>query len=467
MEFFNSRLVKSPFLQTVGENGNIVIWHSLFGQPKIISQETLDFLNIFIEPSEVESLKKKFEIDSVAESVIQEFIDDYYLIPIGFNERDFLKTVMDKRKPLIISGSLISYLELIVAEICNFGCLYCIHFNSLSNPSRRTSKKIMDFTTAKQAIDWYLSILMRHNKQTAEINFGGGEPLLAWELIEKVLKYCLIEYCDKISFNFSINTNATLITSEIVRILKKYKVSIASSLDGLKEGNDLVRLTKNGKGTFNRIIKGFNILKQQGYPLDGFAVTVNGKNFKLLNAKLIDWATLHNMSEVRIDIDVVGIVGVPINEIVNKFIYLRHYAKDCGISVTGFWERPVENLNNSALKSHVAFCGAVRGNSLCVNPVGQIFSCGYDICNIGDITNINTFFYKKGKYFCLVNGRQTGNFVKCQGCIIEGQCAGGCNITQTATINGGVDKVNFMCELFCTMTKELLLEQLRETVSGH
>ena len=87
-----------------------------------------------------------------------------------------------------------------------------------------------------------------------------------------------------------INTNASLITHEIAFVLKDYGVEIASSLDGLKEGNDKVRLTKTGKGTFDSIVKGLNHLAEQDYPIEGVAVTLNELNFFQLDESIIDWS---------------------------------------------------------------------------------------------------------------------------------------------------------------------------------
>ncbi len=47
----NTPLVKSPYMQIVTEGDKAVIWHSLFGFPKIVSRETLTFLDIFTNPS--------------------------------------------------------------------------------------------------------------------------------------------------------------------------------------------------------------------------------------------------------------------------------------------------------------------------------------------------------------------------------------------------------------------------------
>ena len=62
-------------------------------------------------------------------------------------------------------------------------------------------------------------------------------------------------------------------------------MEIASSLDGLREGNDMVRLTKSGGSTFEVVMQGFDNLAKQGYPMEGIAVTVNDQNFPFIDEK--------------------------------------------------------------------------------------------------------------------------------------------------------------------------------------
>lgn len=459
-------LRKSRFIHTISSGDKAIIWHSLFGHPKIISKETLKLLNIFSEPKTLKSFSAEYETTQEIKNCLRELAKKYYLTAENVDERILLEEKIKKREQTITDGLLVDYLELIVSEECNFRCTPCIHFNNLQESERgEPIKKFMRFKVAKQAIDWYLAILRRHKKRTAEINFGGGEPLLAWPIIEQSLKYCGLKYGDEFTFRFSINTNASLITSETAAKLKTYKVDVASSLDGLREGNDKVRLTRSGKGTFNAVLKGFENLATAGYPIQGIAVTVSKYNFSYLNEQIIDWAAKQNMSEVRIDVDVIGAVEIPLKIIIDKLTYLRHYAKSYEIEVFGFWSRPIENLNKSALKTHTGFCGAARGNSVCINPSGDIYACGYSKTKLGALANSETFFTPKENYHKLVQSRFVGMMKMCKDCSIEGQCAGGCIIThEFARDASGAQKINNMCKFYRTMTLKLLREQLEKNL---
>lgn len=462
----NVAYIKSPFVQVVRDGDSAVIWHPLFGYPKVVSTETLEFLDSFLEPTTIRS-QLGDELTDEDQGAIEELLRCYLLVPENFDDRAFIVEKMRDREAEIVSGSLVNYLELIMSEACNFRCTYCIHFNNLETSDRiNNPKKFMQFDTAKKTVDLYLEILRRHEKRIAEINFGGGEPLLAWPVIKQVLEYCHAAYDSEFEFRFLINTNASLITPEIATMLKEYRVKIASSLDGLREGNDRVRLTKSGGGTFSQIMRGFETLVQAGYPLDGIAVTVTEKNFLDLDESIIDWALARGMKSVRIDIDVVGMVEVPIENIVAKLMCIRHYAAKRSVDVPGFWSRPAENLNESTLESRVAFCGAARGNSMCVGPSGNIYGCGYSTNRLGSLSDDQPFFAPGTAYHRFVRDHLTGAVKMCKGCTIEGQCGGGCIITQELARATKTAKIERMCDFYRRMTQEILREQLREATAS-
>jgi len=49
----NVAYIKSPFIQAVRDGESAVIWHSLFGYPKVVPAESLEFLELFSEPATI------------------------------------------------------------------------------------------------------------------------------------------------------------------------------------------------------------------------------------------------------------------------------------------------------------------------------------------------------------------------------------------------------------------------------
>jgi len=452
-------LVKSQFVRAVSSRESALVWHSLFGKLKAIPNTALSLLDEFRTPK---SWGDQTNAPQVA--MIEEFVNSYFLVPVDFDERSFLKQETRKREDQTTTGAQICQLGLVVSEACNFRCNYCIHFNSIGISKRMDSAcKFMCFEVAKEAVDKYLAILRRHQKTKARISFSGGEPLLAWSVIEQVLEYCKADYGTEFTFQFSLTTNASLITPDIAQSLKRYDVGLASSIDGSREGNDHVRVTNTGKGTYEMIIWGLHNLEAAEYPLRVVGATINGLNYHCLDETIVDLAIKHKISTVRIDVDVIGTVDVPIEEVVKKIMSIRTYAKSKGVDVSGFWDRPFKNLKKSTIDSRgVAFCGAVQGKTLCVGPSGAIYACGYSNLQIGTLGEIDSLAEPGGKYQELVSRRLTGEPEFCRGCMIEGQCGGGCEITQEFAQARTTAKVELMCDFFRQMTRELLFERLED-----
>lgn len=167
-----------------------MIWHSLFGYPQIVTTPTLKFLNEFSNPKNLQKVIINYDPKSYA--YVDDLVRWYFLVPKNFDERAWLAKKMQKQENDVLSGARISYLELIMSEECNFRCTYCIHFNNLDKSDRqKSSAKFMTFSTAIDVVEKFLYILSHHGKKKAEINFGGGEPLLVWSTIEQIIEYLL------------------------------------------------------------------------------------------------------------------------------------------------------------------------------------------------------------------------------------------------------------------------------------
>lgn len=427
------------------------IWHSVFGRPMLIP----DVLVNHLLNSRNDNLDPK--IAELYDGEVFETLREAHVI-IDSKEQeqaDIQELFKTHNQP---GKSKVKALSLIMSEECPFRCKYCIHFANSKhyyNPEKMMSEEV-----ARTAIGEYLKTIVDNGVPAAYINFGGGEPLVNYHTIAKLLPH--IDACREklgIPIRISINTNLALLTEEMAATFIKYDVEIATSLDGTKEGNDKVRLTKNLEGTYDQILRGFDILEKLGRPMKSFAMTVTEANFSDVDIKIIDWAASKNMEEVRIDIDVVGFVDIPIKEVAARLMEVRTYAKTKGISVVGFWSRAAENLGLIPENDDVGFCGGERGNSACVTPSGQVFPCGYSNYQIGNFDSISRIQYQN-PYQKLLGRRNLNlpHFDKCRNCPIFGFCRGGCLITTEA--NEGSGKQATMCELYVAMTKAIINESV-------
>lgn len=393
-----------------------------------------------------------FKSNSDIDGIISDLREAHIFNNSEQQENMDIDALHEKHNPVGVNK--VRYLSLIMSEECNFRCRYCIHF--ANSKHQYNPAKFMTEEIAKSSIDQYIETTKRNNLEHAYINFGGGEPLLNWKIIQSLLPYiaALRKQCG-FPVNISINTNMSLMTREIAQALAEYDVSVAASLDGFKNGNDSVRLSKDLSGTYGQIMDGFRAMESVGKSLNGFAMTVTEKNFSDIKNELVDWAASMHMTEIRIDIDVVGMVNVPVHIIIQRLSGIRKYAKLKGSLVIGFWSRPAENLGLIPESNDIGFCGGERGHSLCVAPSGQVFPCGYSNYELTTFDKICKI-HEQPKYIALLDNRRLSKHKECNGCSIVGFCRGDCMITREA--NDTMKKSLRMCELYRAMTYEILRE---------
>ncbi|NQE45187.1 hypothetical protein C5S31_04085 [ANME-1 cluster archaeon GoMg2] len=439
-----------------GDNEKSLAYHSIFNNPRVLDLSIITFINFFSTPISVDELKHICE-GEIAE-VMDELIKLHFIVPLDENARGLIKKMHVPFLKKVQHGTSLSRLELAISDACNLGCTHCMHFKNNEIPSRTGKALNMSIDIAKTSIDTFVDVVRKAGNNKVRVHFGNGEPLMNW----KMLKYCL-EYCSSIndiSFSFAINTNLTLVTKEIAEVLKEYNVKISTSLDGLREGNDLIRVDREGKGTFDTIIEKFNLLKSINYPIDGFSITVTSKNFKHINANILDFAIEMGIKDISMDFDLVDTTDIPVEQCVAKIIEMRRYAIQHGLNFYGTWETPYRNLMLSSwLNSPHAFCPAMEGSTIAFGVDGSLKVCGHTNSKIGTISQISDIFSPNSEYINLIKNRLPGNNVTCTGCSIEGACAGQCHVTLESSRRNNKLMMT-MCEFMRLTTEQLLKEYI-------
>ncbi len=145
-----------------------------------------------------------------------------------------------------------------VAHDCNLRCKYCF----ASTGDFGTGRKIMDFQVAKKAIDFVVQ--KSGVRRNIEIDFFGGEPLMAFDTVKKTVDYARsLEKSINKKFRFTITTNGIALDDEITDYINANMDNVVLSLDGRKQINDNMRPTINGKGSYDVIVSKFQKLVQE------------------------------------------------------------------------------------------------------------------------------------------------------------------------------------------------------------
>lgn len=162
----------------------------------------------------------------------------------------FIGTFLDRK---------LAKITLQLTQNCNFRCKYCIYSEDHNVRQRAHSTERMSWEVAKKAVDF----LWTHSVDSKSVNVGfyGGEPLLEFPLIQRVVEYCEERFFGK-GLTFTITTNGTLLSDEMIHYFQAHDISLMISLDGPKEINDQNRVFADGRGTYDVVMERIARLKE-------------------------------------------------------------------------------------------------------------------------------------------------------------------------------------------------------------
>jgi uncharacterized protein len=145
-----------------------------------------------------------------------------------------------------------------VSHDCNLRCRYCF----AQTGDFGTVRSLMKPEVAKKAIDFVIrNSGARHN---IEIDFFGGEPLMAWDTVKETVEYANEQAIKHNKhFRFTITTNGILLNDDNINYINDKMSNVVLSLDGRKTVNDSMRPTISGAGSYDIILPKFKKLVSQ------------------------------------------------------------------------------------------------------------------------------------------------------------------------------------------------------------
>ena len=229
------------------------------GGVHIIDDLTYDLLDNVEPPFEekcpedvVRKLSKMYDSKDI-EDCYEEIVS-LYNDKILFSEDDYEKYALSA------VASPIKAMCLHIAHDCNLRCKYCF----ASTGDFGQGRMLMDYETGKRAIDFLIE--RSGDRKFLEVDFFGGEPLMNFEMVKKLVAYCREQ--EKIynkNFRFTMTTNGVLIDDDVIDFCNKECHNVVLSLDGRKEVNDRFRVDCAGNGSYDRIVPKFQeFVKKRG-----------------------------------------------------------------------------------------------------------------------------------------------------------------------------------------------------------
>lgn len=218
--------------------------------------------NVRVEKEVYEHLQKVLEGDSGGDrnpmviEGIRRLKEEGYLSDNRIKEIEHPDT---DRLSLYLSRKM-NMLTIQLTQNCNLRCEYCA-YTANGGTNRLHQNKTINLETIKKAI-----LILRDNSVDSDslsIGFYGGEPLIEFGLIKETVDFAKRELMGR-EINYTITTNSTLLTDEMLEFFEKEDFQLVLSLDGPKEINDKNRKFSHGMGSvYDKVIENITKIESQ------------------------------------------------------------------------------------------------------------------------------------------------------------------------------------------------------------
>ncbi|OGQ34891.1 MAG: hypothetical protein A3F16_06295 [Deltaproteobacteria bacterium RIFCSPHIGHO2_12_FULL_43_9] len=395
-----------------------------------------------------------FEIDPIVTSLFNK-VNNNPIEALNSQEKAALREIRSltqiQKKDRSPTSPSLSAISLELNHTCNLRCKYCYVFANDNHILPESSPHQMRWEVAKSVVDFFLNQLTPGS--SFFIRLFGGEPLLSFPLIKKIVSHVEeIATSKNITTEYLLITNGTVLTDEIVSFLESHNVNLAFSVDSTEIKHDKLRPTSTGAGSFKKIeenrkhIKKSNIKKQ---PIAN--VVVNRQNTDmfenysfLINSgyKTVNFSFIFtNKKEFQLE-------TADFPKLKKEYIKIRDYILEDlpnRLSTTPLISDIFQRLKNNIARKN--FCGAGK-SYIGVGMDGSFYPCHRFVGNTK---------FKLGDPVSGINDSARRLFLQphiesrpvCAICPVRNVCGGGCGHTNLM-YNGGIEEPR---ELFCLLKK--------------
>ncbi len=332
---------------------------------------------------------------------------------IDENSGDEIDTIFLENKMARFGGNDIG-LTVAPTMACNFRCPYCYEKGKeYVTMNRETVNKVKK----------YFNNLKERYRHVA-ITWYGGEPLLAFPIIEELME-SIYEKFERKYVAVSVVTNGYLLTENVARKMKKLNISsIQITIDGPPEIHNKRRRLPSGEDTFFVILE--NMKKAlEIYPELKISIRVNIdkdnidgvdkiiqylEEYDLIHKTHLYLAPVTNINETCTEGSCFSTREFAIEEL--DFLKRNHKKGYSFISL------PVRNTS---------MCGAVSAHSYIIDARGDLYKCWDDVSNLNE--KVGSLYDEHSP----VNANMVKwlshtieNDVECRNCKYLPVCMGGC-----------------------------------------
>lgn len=317
------------------------------------------------------------------------------------------------------------------SALCNLRCKYCFYMDESKNRAV-PSHNVMQLEYVDILVDRIVEYL--DGSGIANISFQGGEPTIAKVeyfnyFISKMKKYPNIET------HYSIQTNATLLDDDFIKLFKENNFLVGVSLDGYKQNMDSFRFGPNINSVYEKVMESINLLKK--HHVDFNILTVVTRDLAKHPKQLFDFYLSNNFEYVQLipclpsfaeEDDGMSLRPQDYTAFYNEFFkaWINKYKKGNYINVNLF-----ENIAGLIQGYYPYQCGMLGKciSQYVIESNGDVYPCDFYCLDEYLMGNIKD---KSFKQLSISDGSKqllkTSNCEKkiCETCKYRNMCHGGC-----------------------------------------
>ena len=446
-------------------NGYNIVLDTCSGSIHVVDEAAYDIIAMYPSNTKQEIIAHISNKYNLPESEITECISDIEFLKD--NGKLYTPDNYEQLTPLLNKNSqVIKALCLHIAHTCNLNCSYCF----ASQGKYLGDKALMSFETGKAALDFLIANSgTRHN---LEVDFFGGEPLMNWDTVKKLVNYARsIEKKHNKNFRFTLTTNGVLINDEVIDFCNKEMSNVVLSLDGRKEVHDTFRVNYEGKGSYDLVVPKFQeFVKKRGnkdYYIRG-TFTHNNTDFTndILHMADLGFTELSMEPVVCPPDDPYALNDDDLSTLLKQYEILATTMINRKKSGNGFtfYHYMLDLKNGPCIYKRISGCGSGT-EYMAVTPWGDLYPChqfvGDEAYKLGDIYNgiSNTALQDKFRQ-CNAYSRP-----ECKDCWAKLYCAGGCAANSYHSTGDIQGVYKYGCELFkkrieCAIMMQIALGEI-------
>ncbi len=344
--------------------------------------------------------------------------------------------------------------------ICNLDCQYCFF---LAKEQLYPGSK---FRMADDLLETYIrQLLESHRTPEVTVAWQGGEPtLMGLEFFQRSIEF--VEKYKKPGQQIihTLQTNGTKLDDAWGQFLKQHQFLVGLSVDGPQHLHDAYRVDKRGRGTFEQVMQGWQILKKHGVDFN-ILCTVNAANgdhplevyqfFRdRLGAEFIQFIPIIE----RMNDDGSTLIQTG-NRVTERSVKAEQFGqfligvfdewvrRDVGKVFVQHFDAALANWLN--VPASVCVFSKTCGAALALEHNGDLYSCDhfvepeYKLGNIQETPMLEMIASEKQQQFGQAKFTTLPQY--CRNCAVRFACHGGCPKNRFVETPDGEPGLNYLC----------------------